>query len=111
MNDSKSFPLWAALVAVLALCLVALAARAEAQIREPGVRVMPYTVADAAAVFEAPLPRRALLFRNGLYLAPVLDYEIVRGDAGSRHFRFRPGVVSEGDLIVVVELGNSSSQE
>jgi hypothetical protein len=70
-----------------------------AQILEPGVRVTPYTVFDPVNFSDCDMPARALVFRNGVYMTPLLDYQVIAG-----RIHFRDGVLSAGDLISVVTL-------
>jgi hypothetical protein len=58
-----------------------------------------YFVTNAAAFPSLPIPARGLVFRNGSFQTPGLQY-----DASGPTFRFRPNVLSNGDRISVVTL-------
>jgi hypothetical protein len=67
---------------------------------DPLVAVRAYHVTTAAVFPSLPLPARSLLFRNGLFQSPGIDYDVVFGPG----FRFRPGVLSDGDSVTVVSI-------
>jgi hypothetical protein len=93
MLKSLAYPL---AVACLALAAGAFAiAQAPAQL----VTVRPYHVTTAAAFPALPLPARTLIFRNGLYQMPGGDYDVVGAT-----FRFRAGVLADGDTVSVVSI-------
>jgi BarA-like signal transduction histidine kinase len=87
----------------LAVACLALAAGAFAIAQAPAqlLTVRPYHVTTAVAFPSLPLPVRSLIFRNGLYQTPGADYDVV---AAGLAFRFRLGVLADGDALSVVSL-------
>ncbi len=74
-------------------------ARAFAQTPTQPLAVRVYRVTSAAAFPGLPLPAHALIFRNGLFASPGLDY-----NATGATFAFKPGVLADGDGVEVVTL-------
>lgn len=70
-----------------------------AQIPVLPLPVRVYTVTDAATFPSLPLPRHALVFHNGSFASPGVDYTSVAGTA----FVFT-AALSNGDQIEVVTL-------
>jgi len=84
---------------LVAAALAGLSLIAQAPPSAP-VAVRVYTVTDAAA-FPALQGGKVLVFLNGLFQAPGIDYYPVSADG---KIRFYPGFLHNGDQIEVVTL-------
>lgn len=88
---------------LLFLCIVAAAQClvAVAQTPIPGISTKPYVVTSSQAFPSLPLSSKSLVFRNGLLQTAGIDYDVLPGPGS---FRFRPGVLDDGDRVAVVTL-------
>lgn len=59
-----------------------------------------YTVTEPTGFPSLPLPAHGLIFHNGVFAAPGLDYQVIGGTA----FAFAADALSTGDIIAVVSL-------
>lgn len=85
-------------LAALLFCFALLVASAATVASDtPNLSVTSYVVIDAPGFPSLPLPQHALVFLNGLYQTPGIDYAVA-GQA------FRLKVVSVGDGVSVVAL-------
>lgn len=64
------------------------------------VSVRPYYVTNAATFPSLALPAKPLVFRNGVFQMPGVDYDVINGTA----LVFRAGVLMDGDRVGVVSL-------
>lgn len=66
----------------------------------PSISTKPYVVTSSQAFPSLPLSSRSLVFRNGMFQSAGIDYDVLPGST----FRFRPGVLDDGDRVAVVTL-------
>lgn len=89
---------WLAIVLIFAT-LTALLPQAPP---DPAIRT--YSVTNAAAFPALNGPRSMLVFRNGLFESPGVDYTLLTAGDGVTRFAFRPGTLANGDRIAVVTM-------
>jgi len=85
---------WIAVLIAVSVCLALVCAQTSVS----ALSVRPYYVTNAAAFPALPLPAHALIFRNGIYQTPGIDYAVLGGSA------FRMRSVENGDIVSVVTL-------
>lgn len=66
----------------------------------PSISTKPYVVTSSQVFPSLPLSSKSLVFRNGLFQTAGIDYDVQPGST----FRFRPGVLDDGDRVAVVTL-------